>query len=105
MNQLSEVFTRQNTLVEDTGKLFDRITDTSEAMDSDYQRIVQSIGEIQISKKALVDSVSSISASTEEVTANAQNTLELNQTNLDNLRQLNEDIRKLSETVEELNHA
>lgn len=105
MNQLSEVFTRQNTLVEDTGKLFDRITETSEAMDSDYQRIVQSIGEIQISKKALVDSVSSISASTEEVTANAQNTLELNQTNLDNLRQLNEDIRKLSETVEELNHA
>lgn len=105
MNQLSEVFTRQNTLVEDTGKLFDRITETSEAMDSDYQRIVQSIGEIQISKKALVDSVSSISASTEEVTANAQNTLELNQTNLDNLRQLNEDIRKLSETVEELNQA
>lgn len=105
MNQLSEVFTRQNTLVEDTGKLFDRITETSEAMDSDYQRIVRSIGEIQISKKALVDSVSSISASTEEVTANAQNTLELNQTNLDNLRQLNEDIRKLSETVEELNHA
>ena len=103
MNQLSEVFTRQNGLMEDTGKLFGRITETSEAMGSDYQKIEQSIGKIQVSKKALVDSVSSISASTEEVTANAQNTLELNQTNLDNLQQLNEDIRRLSETVEELN--
>lgn len=105
MNQLSEVFARQNSLVEDTGKLFDRITETSEAMDSDYQKIVHSIEEMQTSKKALVDSVSSISASTEEVTANAQNTLELNQRNLDNLKELNEDIRRLSETVEELNQA
>ena len=103
MNQLSEVFTRQNSLVEDTGRLFGRITETSEAMDSDYRKIEQSIGEIQNSKKALVDSVSSISASTEEVTANAQNTLELNQRNLEHLQELNEDIRKLSETVEELN--
>lgn len=105
MNQLSEVFARQNSLVDDTGKLFDRITQASESMSSDYQKIVCSMEEMQASKKALVDSVSSISASTEEVTANAQNTLELNQRNLDNLKQLNEDIRKLSETVEELNHA
>ena len=105
MSQLSEVFARQNGLVEDTGKLFSRITEASEAMDSDYQKIVRSIEEMQKSKKALVDSVSSISASTEEVTANAQNTLELNQRNLDNLKELNEDIRRLSETVEELNQA
>ena len=105
MSQLSEVFARQNGLVEDTGKLFGRITEASEAMDSDYQKIVRSIEEMQKSKKALVDSVSSISASTEEVTANAQNTLELNQRNLDNLKELNEDIRRLSETVEELNQA
>lgn len=105
MSQLSEVFARQNGLVEDTGKLFCGITEASEAMDSDYQKIVRSIEEIQKSKKALVDSVSSISASTEEVTANAQNTLELNQRNLDNLKELNEDIRRLSETVEELNQA
>ena len=105
MSQLSEVFSRQNGLVEDTGKLFCGITEASEAMDSDYQKIVRSIEEMQKSKKALVDSVSSISASTEEVTANAQNTLELNQRNLDNLKELNEDIRRLSETVEELNQA
>lgn len=105
MSQLSEVFARQNGLVEDTGKLFGRITEASEAMDSDYQKIVRSIEEMQESKKALVDSVSSISASTEEVTANAQNTLELNQRNLDNLKELNEDIRRLSETVVELNRA
>lgn len=105
MSQLSEVFARQNGLVEDTGKLFCGITEASEAMDSDYQKIVRSIEEMQKSKKALVDSVSSISASTEEVTANAQNTLELNQRNLDNLKELNEDIRRLSETVEELNQA
>ena len=103
MNQLTEVFARQNSLVEDTGRLFTRITETSEAMDSDYRKIEQSISEIQKSKKALVDSVSSISASTEEVTANAQNTLELNQRNLDYLKELNEDIRRLSQTVEELN--
>jgi len=105
MSQLSEVFSRQNGLVEDTGKLFCGITEASEAMDSDYQKIVRSIEEMQKSKKALVDSVSSISASTEEVTANAQNTLELNQRNLDNLKELNEDIRRLSETVEKLNQA
>mgnify|MGYP002771648819 FL=1 len=105
MSQLSEVFARQNGLVEDTGKLFCGITEASEAMDSDYQKIVRSIEEMQKSKKALVESVSSISASTEEVTANAQNTLELNQRNLDNLKELNEDIRRLSETVEELNQA
>lgn len=105
MNQLSEVFARQNSLVDDTEKLFDRITQASESMDSDYQQIVRSMEEMQASKKALIDSVSSISASTEEVTANAQNTLELNQRNLDNLKQLNEDIRRLSETVEELNQA
>lgn len=105
MSQLSEVFARQNGLVEDTGKLFCGITEASEAMDSDYQKIVRSIEEMQKSKKALVDSVSSISASTEEVTANAQNTLELNQRNLDDLKELNEDIRRLSETVEELNQA
>jgi methyl-accepting chemotaxis protein len=103
MNQLTEVFARQNSLVEDTGRLFTKITETSEAMDSDYRKIEQSISEIQKSKKALVDSVSSISASTEEVTANAQNTLELNQRNLDYLKELNEDIRRLSQTVEELN--
>lgn len=102
MGKLADVFTEQSKLVEDTGRVFGKIEASSAEMNEDYKQILNALEQIQVSRKQLVDSANTISAATEEVTANAQNTLELNQDNLEKLQGLTDSATDLAEAIQGL---
>ena len=59
----------------DTVYIFNNINKSSEAMIGDCGIMVQNVNNVRVMKNAVVDNIGTVSAATEEVTANAQNTM------------------------------
>lgn len=102
MAGLSEIFVDQNRLVEDTGNIFTEIASASGDIERQCSEIVDSVDQMQTSKTAIVNSISNVGAITQEVTANAQNTANLNNENLENIHEINVNITQLSDMIKAL---
>lgn len=96
MNTLVDIFKNQSELVENTVSIFGEIESESKNMEVQYSRIIDTLSQVQKIKASVVDNISSVSASTEEVTANAQNTLQLNNENLSTLGQITTEVGELA---------
>lgn len=103
MENLSETFNKQDELVKSTNIMFNSIEELSSSMNSEYMNILTTLSSINDEKNIIVDSIGTISATTEEVTANAQTTLELNNSNASKLDVLNETVNDLVVLTRELN--
>ena len=96
MNTLVDIFKNQSELVENTVSIFGEIESKSKNMEVQYSQIIDTLSQVQKIKASVVDNISSVSASTEEVTANAQNTLQLNNENLSTLGQITTEVGELA---------
>ena len=96
MNTLVDIFKNQSELVENTVSIFGEIESESKNMEVQYSQIIDTLSQVQQIKASVVDNISSVSASTEEVTANAQNTLQLNNENLSTLGQITTEVGELA---------
>lgn len=96
MNTLVDIFKNQSELVENTVSIFGEIESESKNMEVQYSQIIDTLSQVQKIKASVVDNISSVSASTEEVTANAQNTLQLNNENLSTLGQITTEVGELA---------
>lgn len=96
MNTLVDIFKNQSELVENTVSIFGEIESESKNMEVQYSQIINTLSQVQKIKASVVDNISSVSASTEEVTANAQNTLQLNNENLSTLGQITTEVGELA---------
>lgn len=103
MENLSETFNKQDELVKSTNAMFNNIEELSSSMNSEYMSILATLSSISGEKNTIVDSIGTISATTEEVTANAQTTLELNNSNASKLDVLNDTVNDLVVLTRELN--
>ena len=65
-------------------------------MEVQYNQIIDTLNQVQQVKASVVDNISSVSAATEELTANAQNTLQLNNENLSTLGQITTEVGELA---------
>ena len=97
MISLSQMFTEQNKASEETENAFRQIRGAAEEMEEEYVQITHSTKTILNTKGQIVDNISSVSAATEEVTANAQNVEELNERNLKTLEDIRWEINALTE--------
>lgn len=102
MQTLVGIFENQSKLVESTGTIFEGIEQASTTMEEKYGQIMDTLNKIQEIKVSMVDNISSISASTEEVTANAQNTLQLNNENLQTLEKITNEVGTLAALSQDL---
>ena len=96
MNTLVDIFKNQSELVENTVSIFGEIESESKNMEVQYGQIIDTLNQVQQIKASVVDNISSVSAATEEVTANAQNTLQLNNENLSTLGQITTEVGELA---------
>ena len=96
MNTLVGIFENQSKLVENTGLIFGEIETASKNMEEKYGQIIDTLEQVQKVKESVVDNISSVSAATEEVTANAQNTLQLNNENLSTLEKITTEVGELA---------
>ena len=96
MNTLVDIFKNQSELVESTVSIFGEIESESKNMEVQYSQIIDTLNQVQQIKASVVDNISSVSAATEEVTANAQNTLQLNNENLSTLGQITTEVGELA---------
>ena len=108
MNELSDIFKKQEKAVSDTVYIFNNINKSSETMIGDCEIMVQNVNNVRVMKNAVVDNIGTVSAATEEVTANAQNTMNDNNENLKLYTEvLNgiDEIATLTEKLTEQNNA
>lgn len=102
MNTLVDIFKNQSELVENTVSIFGEIESESKNMEVQYSQIIDTLSQVQKIKASVVDNISSVSASTEEVTANAQNTLQLNNENLQTLENITNEVGTLATLSQDL---
>mgnify|MGYP004465721347 FL=1 len=102
MGKLNHIFIDQNKFVTNTASIFAEITESSLQMKEQCHSIVDSLNQIQAVKMEIISSISNVGAVCEEVTANAQNTLDLNLQNVSEIKMLNTDIEELNNMVGEL---
>lgn len=103
MNELNEIFRNQNEIVNNTADAFSEVRNSSLEMKNECQSIADALKQIQSVKVEIISSISNVGAVSEEVTANAQNTLELSEQNMQNIETLNQKIKELGQMVQQLN--
>lgn len=102
MNELSDIFKNQEKAVSDTAYIFNNINKSSETMIGDCEIMVQNVNNVRNMKNAVVDNIGTVSAATEEVTANAQNTMNDSFENLKLYAEVLNDIDEITVLAEKL---
>ena len=105
INNLKDAFEKQEKLISDTTQFFEKIQESSLDIRGKCGDIVSSMDSINISKNNIVETISNISAISEETTANASNTLSMNEENMKDLDVLWQEIDELKTSVEMLNQS
>lgn len=71
-------------------------------VEDDYKQIVDTASKVRVSKDLVMDNISTISTVTEEVTANAQSTMDVEKRNLATLSKVSEGVTRIFEITRNL---
>lgn len=102
MNNLSEIFNNQGIIINNTSNVFENIDKSSSVMIDYYKEMAKAIDDVKNNKVAVIDNIGTISAATEEVTANAQNTMDNNTENMQLLFEVSKKVEMLKNIAEHL---
>ena len=92
---LVEIFKEQRNLVKRTTDSFNEIYKLSFLVEDDYKQIVDTASKVRVSKDLVMDNISTISTVTEEVTADAQSTMDVEKRNLATLSKVSEGVTRI----------
>ncbi len=104
VEELLESNHTQGSLVEENARSFDAISDnTADIMDQvkHLQRLVHSV---ETANRLVVDNISNVSAATQEITAEADSTLDSCEMNLKSIENVRSIMEKLNQNAEDLRH-
>lgn len=99
---LVEIFKEQRNLVKRTTDSFNEIYKLSFLVEDDYKQIVDTASKVRVSKDLVMDNISTISTVTEEVTADAQSTMDVEKRNLATLSKVSEGVTRIFEITRNL---
>lgn len=85
VSEMNKIFETQAHLTNIVSKSFDSIKELTATVSTDYSAIVETVEDVRKTKIAVVEDIESISAVTEEVSANAQNTYDTEVKNMDSV--------------------
>lgn len=102
VSELVEIFNEQRDLVKHTINSFDEIHKLSSLVEDDYKQIADTVSKVRVSKDSVMDNISTISAVTEEVTVNAQSTMDVEERNLATLNKVSEGVTRIFEITRNL---
>ena len=90
-----EIFKEQRNLVKRTTDSFNEIYKLSSLVEDGYKQIVDTASKVRVSKDLVMDNISTISTVTEEVTADAQSTMDVEKRNLATLSKVSEGVTRI----------
>jgi methyl-accepting chemotaxis protein len=93
VSELVEIFKEQRNLVKHTTDSLNEIHKLSSLVEDDYKQIVDTVSKVRVSKDSVMGNISTISTVTEEVTANAQSTMDVEKGNLATLSKVSEGLQ------------
>ncbi len=102
IQDLVETFKNQSGLIEHTSSLFNTITEQSEMIFQRSEGLSESVEELYKANQKIVDNISTLSASSEETTANATQVREMNEANFDLITKIKEESGVLEELAKDL---
>ena len=102
MGILTEIFTKQNDLISKTSKVFGAINESSELMTDKYKEVAENINSVKRGKDLVLSNIETVSAVTEQVTANASSTMGVSKANLDLLKGVSQEVAELASSIESL---
>jgi len=95
VEQLSEQASKQSTLIEETKEGFTSIKDSVETVNENAKTQASKMKELEKSNQAIVESIDHISAVSQELTANAQQTVEVSDQNEEISEGIKESMKKV----------
>lgn len=95
----------QNTYVSDTAENFEKIHSSTQSIFDQMDRLKKMVGTVADANTVIIESVENVSALTEEVTAKANETLEVSRHNLDSVENIASIMGDLNCNAEELRMA
>ena len=95
VEQLSEQASKQSTLIEETKEGFTSIRDSVETVNENAKAQASKMKELEKSNQAIVESIDHISAVSQELTANAQQTVEVSDQNEEISEGIKESMKKV----------
>lgn len=102
MDDLSNIFKNQNVIINSTSDIFNNINNSSKGMIESYKDMAKAIEDVKVNKIAVIDNIGTISAATEEVTANAQNTMDMNKDNMQLISNISKKVDNLNKIANNL---
>lgn len=102
VDMLSDIFGKQSDLVNETSKVFIEIQKATNCVKEDYEEISSVVTSVHTAKDNVMNNIELISAATEEVTGNTQNTAEVELQNLDTLAEVEKGMNVILEFMSSL---
>lgn len=99
---LVKTFKNQDQLIKNTSALFDSISNKTEIIYHGSEGLNESVEHLTTANEKIVDSISTLSASSEETTANATQVKDLNEANFDLITMIKDATQKLEELAKRL---
>lgn len=103
VNNMAEVSDRQIQIISDTEEYLENISGSIEEVYEQSKNQADNVSAIDSSNKEIVENIHTISAISEEVTANSQQTSDTADNNRQTVEQMQERVQELTEIMEELN--
>ena len=89
----------QNDMIVDTGEKFESIRENVISLTESLTNISNAVNHVVASNSAIMDSVTGLSAATEEVSAQAESLFEMSQRNVENMGLLDENLESIMESA------
>ncbi|MCF0128249.1 MAG: hypothetical protein HUJ70_06735 [Pseudobutyrivibrio sp.] len=103
MNRSAEYADRQNELIGETGDKLLNIQENSEALNGNVITVTGAIETVLAANTRISDSISNLSATSEEVTASAESSLTVADESMSSLEEMNEFLNNIAEIAEKMN--
>ena len=102
VNELNQISTEQNKLVDSTKDIFDKMMINMEASHEKINKVGEKVDRIVTSNNQIVESINEISAVSEEINANAEEANSIALNNLEDAKKAEKHMRQLVEVANEL---
>ena len=100
MQKSSECIERQNGMISSTGEKLVDIQGNTYSLNEGVNLVMGSVDNVLSANEQITDSISNLSATSEEVAASAETSLSLSDSSMKTLQELNEHLQKISEISE-----
>lgn len=102
MSRSAEYADQQNIMIDDTGKKLEDIKNNSEALNHGVVNVTSSIESVLEANTEITDSISNLSATSQEVAASTESSLELSRNSMEALTEMNSYLTRISEIADEM---